>query len=387
MNKNILQKIIDYANNKNISEYVASKEITGKICNNLTYWKKVYNLPLKKHIKGERIYNVNDNYFSLINPINSYYAGFIAADGSIDKTNKNLNIKLSIKDENFLKQLKYNISSTYKLYYGYNILNNKKFKNVSFHILSEQIVNDLYKNFNITKQKTNVYIPPMLETIYKDCFIIGVIDGDGSIGLYNENRHKSKRLHISCVGTYETLLYIKQRFEEILQDKTSNIFIEDKTKNFGYYIIASKKARTIFKYYYENYIIKYQLPTLTRKWSNEIYNYCVNYKNKDILLTQKGVNVFNLKGKLLYKCNKLKDAEKITGVAFSRISALCKKNSNLYESNGFMFSRSDTMEPYILNKCINKKYKDNILKGITNIEDAQSENIDNDDSNSYIDEQ
>lgn len=56
----------------------------------------------------------------------------------------------------------------------------------------------------------------MLETIYKDCFIIGVIDGDGSIGLYNENRHKSKRLHISCVGTYETLLYIKQRFEEIL---------------------------------------------------------------------------------------------------------------------------------------------------------------------------
>ena len=52
-----------------------------------------------------------------------------------------------------------------------------------------------------------------------------------------------------------------------------------------------------------------------------------------------------------------------------------------------MFSRSDTMEPYILNKCINKKYKDKILNGITNIEDAQSENIDNDDSNSYIDEQ
>ena len=372
MDKNILQRIVDYANNNGISEQLSSKEITGKICNNLSYWKKVYNLPLKKYVKSNRIYNVNDNYFSSITPINSYYAGFIAADGSIDKTNKKLAITLAIKDEDFLKQLKYNISSTYKLYYGYNILNNKKFKYISFNILSDQIVSDLYKNFNITKQKTNVYIPPILENIYKDCFIIGIIDGDGSIGLYNENIHNSKRLYISCVGTYETLLYIKLRFEEILQDKTSNIFRRDRTKNFGSYIIASKKARIIFKYYYENYIIKYQLPTLNRKWTNEIYNYCVNYKNKDIPLTQKGVNIFNLKGKLLYKCNKLKDAEKITGVAFSRISALCKKNSNLYESNGFMFSRSETMEPYILNKCINTKYKNNILMSITNIEDEQS---------------
>ena len=39
-----------------------------------------------------------------------------------------------------------------------------------------------------------------------------------------------------------------------------------------------------------------------------------------------------------------------------------------------MFSRDETMKPYIVNKCINKKHlKDLLDKGITNIEDSQSQ--------------
>ena len=80
-----------------------------------------------------------------------------------------------------------------------------------------------------------------------------------------------------------TLYMIGGKYKPIIL----NYLIENKTKNFGYYVISSKKARTIFKYYYEKYIIKYQLPTLTRKWSNEIYNYCVNYKNRYIINTKR----------------------------------------------------------------------------------------------------
>ena len=46
----------------------------------------------------------------------------------------------------------------------------------------------------------------MLDTIYKDCFIIGLIDGDGSIGRYKINRaNTDPSLSISCVGTKEII--------------------------------------------------------------------------------------------------------------------------------------------------------------------------------------
>ena len=374
MTKELLIKILDYGKQHNIPEKKAALKFLGKE-QYLTYYKKKYNIDLYKQGKHpnsktvKRQFNVNDKYFSNINVYNSYYAGFIAADGNIS-SNK-LIVGLSDKDTLFLQQMKRSIGSNYKLY---NQLFNG-FKSTKLVVTSNQIVSDLRKNFNIIEKKSLILTPPLLDTIYKDCFIIGLIDGDGSIGRYKINRCNTEpTLSISCVGTKEILLFIKHRFEEILGKKSTNLFCRDIYKNFYSYRISALNARIIFKFYYENYVEKYNLPVLSRKWKKEYYDYCLNFKKKKHICRRKGVNIFDLKGNFIKHFDTLKDAAKYTGASFGRISTLCKLNSNLYEAKGYMFSRDETMKPYIVNKCINKKHLKQIVdKGLTNIEDSQSQ--------------
>lgn len=383
MTKEQLIQILDYAKENNIPESVAAIKFLGKK-QYLTYYKKKYNIDVYKQGKHpnskihHRYFNVNDNYFSQLTPVNSYYGGFIAADGNI--SNSKLTIGLSSKDKMFLEQLKQNLNSSYKLY---SQKPNKKYESSILTIVSSQIVNDLKKHFNIKEKKSLILTPPLLDTIYKDCFIVGLIDGDGSIGRYNINRgNTDPSLTISCVGTKDMMQFVKCRFEEILGKQTTNLYCRDKNKNFYYYVITALNARTIFKFYYENYVQKYNLPILSRKWKKEYYEYCLNFKKKKHICKQKGVNVFNLNGEFIKHFSTLKEAASFTGASFGRISTLCKLNSNLYEAKGYMFSRDETMKPYIVNKCINKKHLKELLdKGITNIEDSQSQMSDEDEQN------
>ena len=50
-----------------------------------------------------KLYTQNENFFSEPNDKNSYWAGFIAADGGIEKTSNRLRIGLSIKDRELLE--------------------------------------------------------------------------------------------------------------------------------------------------------------------------------------------------------------------------------------------------------------------------------------------
>ena len=267
--------------------------------------------------------------------------------------------------------MKRNISSNYKLY---NQLY-KGFKSTILIITSNQIISDLIKNFNITEKKSLTLIPPMLDTIYKDCFIIGLIDGDGSIGRYKINRaNTDPSLSISCVGTKEIIQFIKKDLKKYQEKKSTNLFCRDKNKNFYSYRISAANARKIFQFYYENYIQKYNLPVLSRKWTKDYYEYCINFKRKKHICRRKGVNIFDLNGNFLKHFNTLKEAATYTGASFGRISTLCKLNSNLYEAKGYMYSRDKTMKPYIINKCINKKYlKELFNESVSNIEDLQSQ--------------
>ena len=62
----------------------------------------------------QRTYNVDDFFFNIPNELNSYYAGFIAADGCICSRNRDkrtLKIGLSSKDSKWLKTFKEKIKS------------------------------------------------------------------------------------------------------------------------------------------------------------------------------------------------------------------------------------------------------------------------------------
>lgn len=289
--------------------------------------------------RKDRIHKVDDNFFSNITEISSYYAGFIAADGNIRSNYRNLTISIAEKDGYFLEEFLDHLNSDYSI----RKYTSHEFPSVSLTITSAQLCTDLAKHFNITPNKSSTYSPPLLKQPYLDCFIMGLIDGDGSIG-FSARKTCKDSLYITFVGTIDSCSLVKTRFEEILGKETSKLFQKDKDKNFYSYRISDRNARIIFTYFYEKYNY---LPTLSRKWSREIYEYCRCWKKAEAPSRQKGVNVFDLQGNLVKSCKTLKEAEEFTGANSSIISKLCKESNNMHQSKGYMFGRGvNSMKPY-----------------------------------------
>lgn len=344
MTKEILEQILQLSKEKQIPEKQACIEILGKEIQ-LSYYKKKFGIELHSTGKAEftarreRIYKIDDNYFSNISEVNSYYAGFIAADGNINKNNPNLTITLSEKDKIFLEEFVKNLKSDYPI----RNYNSNGFPVSSLIVTSQQICSDLKEHFNIVPDKSLIYVPPVLEQPYLDCFIMGLIDGDGTIG-FSARKTCKDSLYITLIGTKDSCDLVKNRFEEILGKTTASLHQTDKNKNSYTYRISDKNARIIFSYFYEKY---HYLPTLTRKWSKEIYKYCRTWKKSSVPNRQKEVNIFDLQGNLIKTCKTLKEAEEFTGTASSTISKLCKENTNMHQSNGYMFGRGiESMKPY-----------------------------------------
>jgi len=324
------------------------------------------------HPKDKRKYKVNDDFFESPNLVNSYYAGFIAADGCISITKsgaKYLSFGLSIKDKIFLEKFKKEID--YEGPISEYPSSTKKFVRMSIN--STKVCNDLEKNFNITPRKTFTLIPPnIINEELIDAFICGYIDGDGTIGFCHDYRtHKQKKCCISLIGTFELLSWVLKRFKKIYLPKaksTENKKPSIHTGGFGnkrndnkhiYQISFSDKwARNIILN-----MIKYEIPLMKRKWTDEMIEFCKTYKKRKPLCRQKGVNIFDLNGKLLHQCATLEEADKITHVTVGRISNLCKQDDSKHMSKGYMFSRSKLeMFPYQPDNFFAIKHKEDYIK-------------------------
>lgn len=345
MTEEQLLQILQLSKEEQIPEKEACFKIMGKYMK-LSYYKNKFGIIPNKignaeftH-RFERVFTINDNYFSKLTNENCYFAGFIAADGNVDQNKTKLTIGLTGKDKLFLEQFLSRLDSNY-------LVHNKErkgFTNSTVSITSSIICSDLERNFNIIPNKSLIYIPPKLEGSFLDCFIMGLIDGDGTIGFTKRKEGTQDSLYISIAGTLDTVNLVKNRFEEILQKSTSKLHKRNKDKNFYQYRISDKNARLIFTYFYKNYS---ELPTLNRKWSKNIYEYCNNWKKNSSPSRQKGVNIFNLQGKLIKKCSTLKEADELTHVTIGRISNLCNLDDSKHQSKGYMFSRNkELMEPY-----------------------------------------
>ena len=197
------------------------------------------------------------NYFSEPNSENCYWAGFIAADGCVFHRGEGatLKIKLARKDEAHLYKFKEIINFTGKI-----IQMENKFPSSSIEIFSaHQILKDLNANFNIIPRKTWSLLPPNLENLeHQLSYIVGLIDGDGCIGIYNNY------LTISLIGTENICKWtydILNKFEDI---KYKQLKI---SKRKGCYILTYSRLRTYpIANLLLNHIKKYELKVLNRKW-------------------------------------------------------------------------------------------------------------------------
>lgn len=228
-------------------------------------------LGLKLQNVGGRRRNLelNTYFFSKPNPLNSYWAGFAAADGSVGR-GRSLTFNLSIKDKNHLESL------VDALNYGGEI---KEFESPGYtksmmcklHIESKNIVTDLHTNFGVGERKTfSLQFPSNLSEENQKAFIAGYIDGDGSIGLTSRYGGKQLDLVFQVIGTEEILINIKRLVDtypaSMKRIKTLASVYEDK-RHPG--VFCYRVGGTRFLPFALDMIDlgeKYNLPLMQRKW-------------------------------------------------------------------------------------------------------------------------
>ncbi len=159
--------------------------------------KSVKNMSQRLGIARSKTPSLNHDYFSIPNEENCYWAGFIAADGSLPITRKQVVINLASCDKQHLENFK-----TCLMFKGdvrERIYGDVSF--VSILIPSQQIYSDLPSQFNITPQKSLTLRPPTLkdENLVR-AFIRGYFDGDGCFSS-----------SLSFAGTDKFLAWIREK--------------------------------------------------------------------------------------------------------------------------------------------------------------------------------
>lgn len=201
-------------------------------------------------------------FFKNVSEKSSYWAGFIAADGTITNGKyKSLQIKLQKKDEDHLKIFKKDIKYTGELIYSSQIgKKNNIYYSCTINIYcADNILFDLERIYNISDRKTFCLTPPKIKD-YNLClaYIIGFIDGDGCICRYLQKK-KYPYTEICIVGTFDVMKWIKDFLEKEMKIKTSSI------KKVGKIYRISIYGNSIA----ENFIRmakKIDVPFLKRKW-------------------------------------------------------------------------------------------------------------------------
>lgn len=225
-------------------------------------------------------YSIKHDVFENYTKTSCYWGGFLAADGYIGGGGNKLKevryLSFGLKESDLNQVLKFkSFVETDK-----ELITNVKGKFISYqlNITSSKICGDLSKNYNLKQNKSLTLLPPPItNNILKDSFIIGYIDGDGCI-FYNNRPNLERQqsiLGISIIGTIELLNFIKDRFEKILNVNLSNCIKRKRNNNKNTFVlsISNKRARDIYIHYY-----KIEVPKLNRKWTEEKFNHCINWK-------------------------------------------------------------------------------------------------------------
>ncbi len=225
----------------------------------------------KLRVKGnpsfscERLYERNSDFFSVLNPISCYWAGFIAADGCIQRNQ--LQIKLSVKDKDHLSKFITDIC-----YIGpvYNYNNSSQIS-----ISDTKIIEDLKNNFNITSQKSLTLCPPKIkEKEHVFPFIVGYIDGDGCIRTILHRNKISRYLSLDILGTEALLTWIKEFFDyEFPNKKPRSVYTYPKW-NYYKYSLNGLRCWNIL-----SFLCSIHLPKLERKW-RKVIEYCKENTNE-----------------------------------------------------------------------------------------------------------
>lgn len=240
---------------KNIDEKTLIKDYTNGMKNNDIFQK--YNISLPKLLsvlskykiknKGTKHYNVNENYFEIINTKEkAYWLGFLYADGYVRK--KELRLKLKFSDKKHITKFKKELKSEHKIKDAVQKVkvNNKIYysKCSSLSIYSIKLVDFLINKGCTNKKSKTLTFPKFLDQQLIPHFLRGVFDGDGSVSIGNDIYHSINFNIVS--GSLPFLTDIKNEFMKL------NIYdcVISKNKSNCWYINWYRQEDIKKLYYY-----------------------------------------------------------------------------------------------------------------------------------------
>jgi hypothetical protein len=160
-------------------------------------------------------YYYDRDFFSVPTLLNSYWAGMLGADGCLVLEEKygrgsTAQVRLSLTND-------YDHVNQFRLDIGYDKEVSTKEDVHEICITSAwKYIEDLKENFNLIPNKTKVLIPPSLNEENSIAYIIGYIDGDGSI-FQGHNKYRDGRDRyvpaLSVAGTEEVLKWIQKHLD------------------------------------------------------------------------------------------------------------------------------------------------------------------------------
>lgn len=184
-----------------------------------------HNIPFNGPVR----YECNHNFFSRDTEESFYWAGFIAADGSINKKRLALHIGLSLKDLSLLEKFKNSIDAENPInqYLVKNSKYNPKWNDTvkcEIEISSRQICSDLLR-FNITPRKTKTYTMPswMINHPLRHHFLRGYFDGDGSFYSYLKEDRTTPQYYFNLRGTEKFLNEYRNILKKDVDFENANI--------------------------------------------------------------------------------------------------------------------------------------------------------------------
>lgn len=168
---------------------------------------------------GHRSYSKNDAFFSVPNPLNSYWAGFIAADGCVYSGSR-LRVRIQVQErdrehlERFAQDCGYGGSVKLRVRVprkgGSGRMADLMISGVS------KWAEDLHRNFSIVPRKTWFLSPPLsLTSECEAAYVAGYVDGDGCISIGKPFTPKRSLRQYRCIrldviGRLDVLKWIRR---------------------------------------------------------------------------------------------------------------------------------------------------------------------------------
>lgn len=237
----------------------SAKKLSGILLRSeLSIYKKAFKLKLKSNKSVcKSKYSKSENFFK--NPLNAYWAGFIAADGHLSNTGnrKGVCIALSVKDicliEEFVKQCKFDGKIFVK--------NQKCIVNINNTSVWHEDLKTLYNLEYAPGKLSKTYTlgPPNItnqEDIYR--YIIGLIDGDGWCSTFKNH------LYFGLCGTFDIVDWTRNELLKLENNKYKLPKITQNLKNRECYKIqyCCTRAKNLYEI-----LSKIETPyKLNRKW-------------------------------------------------------------------------------------------------------------------------